>query len=42
MGSLGWAMDFRQSIEGFVGQAKGATEGFRAGENNNHHGALGR
>ena len=32
MGSLGWTMNFRQSILGFIGKTRGATEGFRAGE----------
>lgn len=33
---------FQASIVGFFEKTKGATEGFRAGEENNHHGALGR
>lgn len=42
-GRLGWARKFRQSTSsGFVGKARGATEGFRAGKKNNQHGVLGR
>lgn len=41
-GGLGWTMTFRQSISGFVGKTRGASEAFQAGEKNNQDGALGR
>lgn len=42
MGSLGWTMNFRQSILGFIGKTRGAIEGFRAGEQSNKYDMTGR